>query len=493
MPARSEIVSYQEKLDQERAVYAHVENVHELPEIFHYWSNRYLKPKLESLGFNSPEDLFLTQASEALRDRGGAGLRILSVGAGNGGLEIAILDRLRAEGGRDLHCDCLELNPAMIERGRRAAEAKSLSREIQFIQADFNDWRAEGRCYHLVIANQSLHHVLALEHLLAEIRKCLAPDGRLVVSDMIGRNGHQRWPEALEEIWSFWRELPPAYRYNHIWGTYEDLYVDRDCSQIGFEGVRAQDILPLLLRNFHFEVFLPFANVIDPFLDRAFGPNFNAASFTDREFIDRIHARDEEGIRRGEWPPTHLLAVLRTAPTGALLSHAGLTPEHCLRRGTKTKATPPAITNLRAPHAEDIPGLLATCRRLSASLEAERERSAALAGEWRERTEWALSLQSDLNAGLTHIAILETEVEKFRQWAAQLDTEIETKDAAHAQLQREFAERTEWALSLDAELKRAYHWGEDLGRRLRAFEWAERLESRYPRLTAFLKFLTGRA
>lgn len=492
MLARSALVSYQEKLEQERNVYARVEIVHELPDIFHYWSNRYLRPKLEGLGFSSPEDMFYSQALEALRDRPASDLRILSVGAGNCDLEIGILERLREEGAKELRCDCIELNAAMIERGRHAAESKKLSSSLRFLEADFNEWRANGECYHLIIANQSLHHVLALEHLLGELRKSLSPHGRLVISDMIGRNGHRRWPEALEAIWSFWRELPPAYRYNHIWRTYEDLYVDRDCSQIGFEGVRAQDILPLLLRNFHFEIFLPFGNLIDPFLDRAFGPNFDTHSEWDRDFIDRVHARDEAGIQQGEWPPTHLLAVLRGSPVGAMAAWGGLSPDQCVRRGGKLAASPPATTTTRPAQSEDVGPLIEVCRRLSAELETERARAANLQTEWRERTDWALRLEEELEEERSRRTRLESECQKLSAWGAQLDREIEAKDAAHAQLQSEFEQRTQWALSLDAELKRAYQWGEDLSRHLRAFEWAHVLERKFPRLTKILRVLANR-
>jgi hypothetical protein len=54
-----------------------------------------------------------------------------------------------------------------------------------------------------------------------------------------------------------------------------------------FEGIRSQDILPLLLEYFHFEVFIPYGNVIDPFIDRTFGPNFDSSREWDRDFHRR--------------------------------------------------------------------------------------------------------------------------------------------------------------------------------------------------------------
>jgi hypothetical protein len=153
--------------------------------------------------------------------------------------------------------------------------------------------------------------VVALEHLFDVVGASLQPHGRFIVSDMIGRNGHQRWPEALAIVRELWRDLPPSYRYNRQLQRYEPEFLDWDCSTSGFEGIRAQDILPLLLDRFGFDMFLGFANVIDPFIDRGFGPNFSADSQSDREFIDRVHERDQAEIDAGSIKPTHMFAVMR--------------------------------------------------------------------------------------------------------------------------------------------------------------------------------------
>src|SRR5689334_1941502 len=114
------------------------------------------------------------------------------------------------------------------------------------------------------------------------------PDRMLFI---IGRNGHLRWPEALEIIQEFWPYLPPSHRSNHQLQRYEAMFEDWDCSIEGFEGIRAQDILPLLSERFHFDWFIPYGNVIDPFVERGFGHNFDANVDWDRDFIDRVHQR----------------------------------------------------------------------------------------------------------------------------------------------------------------------------------------------------------
>jgi hypothetical protein len=157
-------------------------------------------------------------------------------------------------------------------------------------------------------------------------------DSLFLVSDMIGRNGHQRWPEALELVREFWKELPDRYKYNQLLKRSEPDYINYDCATSGFEGIRAQDILPLLTSCFQFELFVPFANAIFVFIDRPFGHNFDATAAWDQDFIDRVHTRDEEGILAGKLTPTQMLAVLRTVDVEPLLIHPRLTPRFCIRK-----------------------------------------------------------------------------------------------------------------------------------------------------------------
>ena len=109
----------------------------------------------------------------------------------------------------------------------------------------------------------------------------------------------------------FWSEMPTEYRYNRQLRRQDDEFLDWDCSISGFEGIRAQDILPLLVERFSFDMFIGFGNVIDPFVDRGFGPNFSVDSQRDKDFIDRVHARDEAEIVAGRIKPTHMFAVMQ--------------------------------------------------------------------------------------------------------------------------------------------------------------------------------------
>ncbi len=330
-PALPADAAYRARLEAERERFDHDVDVHALPGIFHYWSNKYLGPKVRALGFQHPDDFFVRHLLASLDASRRPAKRILSIGAGNCDTEVRVAAALVAEGARDFRIECLELNPNMLARGRQLAEEAGVADYIVGTEADFNRWAPQGT-YEAVMANQSLHHVTELERLFESVRLALEPGGRFVVSDIIGRNGHMRWPEALEIVDEFWRELPRAYRYNHLLQRHEELYDNWDCSTSGFEGIRAQDILPLLIERFSFESFLAFSNVIDPFVDRAFGHNFSPDRPEDLVLIDNIEARDEAEILLGRVKPTHMFAVLHSGARGEVRCLHHLTPEFCLRR-----------------------------------------------------------------------------------------------------------------------------------------------------------------
>jgi len=322
---------YQERIAAETAIFADQAVVHDLPAIYHYWSNRYLRPIGETFGFSHPDAFFALYLGRCYADSAERPARFVSLGCGNCDTEVRVARLLVDRGITDFTLECVDINAAMLERGTAMAAEAGVATQIATATGDFNRWRPQRR-YAAVMANQSLHHVVELEDLFDAIRTALAPGGRFVASDMIGRNGHRLWPEAMAVLREYWQQLPIERRYNVQLRRPEPELEDWDCSLEGFEGIRAQDILPLLLQRFHFELFIGFANIIDPFIGRSFGPHLNADSAADRAFIDRVHARDEEEILAGRITPTHMYAVMRNEPVAQPQYWRHLTPGFCVRR-----------------------------------------------------------------------------------------------------------------------------------------------------------------
>lgn len=299
---------YHQKFEEELRSYKDNINVHELPSIFHYWSNKYLLNIFRDVGIESIEQFFFSNLLNSAYRSQIKSPSFISIGSGNCDLEIDIAKNLIKAGLDNFTLECLDINPAMLDRGKRLAKDNGVFEKLLFVEGDFNEWVPDKK-YQGVIANQSLHHVVQLEHLFDQIKNCLDNNGNFIISDMIGRNGHQRWPEALKIVNKFWKELPNSKKYNVLLNRLEEEYDNFDCSKEGFEGIRAQDVLPLLNKRFECEKFVGFGNVIDIFVDRCFGHNFNPDLQEDRDFIDRVHLEDEHGFADGSLKPTHMVAV----------------------------------------------------------------------------------------------------------------------------------------------------------------------------------------
>jgi SAM-dependent methyltransferase len=257
-------------------------------------------------------------------------LRFISIGSGNCDTEVEIVQALQTAGIRNFVLECLDVNPHMLDRGRSLAQQKQLLGTVQFTQADINSWRPRQQ-YDIIMANQSLHHFVELEVLFDKVYDALSSQGLFLTDDIVGRNGHMRWPEALEILNRIWSDTPRKYKYNHQLKRLELEYDNWDCSKESFEGIRAQDVLPLLIGKFQFELFVGFGNLIDVFVDRSFGHNFNPEDQTDRDFIDKVHFLDEDCIERGQIKPTHMTAAMCKYPVNQTGTYKHLTPEFCLR------------------------------------------------------------------------------------------------------------------------------------------------------------------
>lgn len=314
----------------ERVIFRLTSEVHDLPPIFHYWSNRYLRPRFEKHGFSSPNDFFFHQLVGLSRTV--SPMRILALGSGRADLELTIAHGLIGAGFSNFIIHGIDLTRHAVDDARRKAHAQGLGAHFVFAQGDLNTWKTEEK-YDAVLANHCLHHVVQLESLFAQVKRCLSDsNGLFLVADMIGRNGHQLWPEALVEVRNFWRELPPAKRLDRATGCVEPEFVNYDCSKVGFEGIRAQDILSLLVEYFEFEMFLPHCSFVTALIERRTGWNFNVNDPLDLDFVDRLEAQEQLLMKELKVKPTQMLAAMRPqARMPPVLLASQFTPQACIR------------------------------------------------------------------------------------------------------------------------------------------------------------------
>lgn len=301
---------YEARLRAQIDQYREVADIHELPGIFHYWSNRHLRPRLNSVfGTDSVADFFARPLVGCVA--GGTPSHpaaVVSIGSGDASVEIGVARRLRELGAAPFQIHCLEVSPVLLGRAEEAVARAGLGDCFRLEATDLNRW-SPSRRYAGAMAHHSLHHLVELERIFDGLAAALEPGGRFVANDMIGRNGHMRWPEALEVIERIWAFLDDRYKVNRQLRRLEPEFVNWDCSTEGFEGVRAQDILPLLLERFRFDGFLAMGGITDVFVDRAFGHNYDPGDPRDRAFIDFLQYLNDQLIDSGAIKPTTLFAV----------------------------------------------------------------------------------------------------------------------------------------------------------------------------------------
>ena len=108
---------YARRIEAEQAYYEARADVHDLPEIYHYWSNRYLKPILEQHAIADLDSFFVDRMERACRAHERPA-RFVSIGAGNCDSELRFAQALKRRGVDNFTLECLDINAAMLSRGR---------------------------------------------------------------------------------------------------------------------------------------------------------------------------------------------------------------------------------------------------------------------------------------------------------------------------------------------------------------------------------------
>jgi SAM-dependent methyltransferase len=298
--------SYKSQISKEIETFEANTNVHDLPQSAHYANNKILAGLLQrNLGVNSFPGLILKYYKLLSSKDPGKPLEMASLGSGNCDFEVSLV----ADNKLNCVMTCYELNPAMLERGKALAESRGVDSKFRFVACDINALKLD-RTYDIVIANHSLHHFVGLEHVFAEVHEHLHANSLFIVNDMIGRNGHMFWPEALDFVNRLWSMLPKPLKQNYQLEARFPQRVQWDCSNEGFEGVRAQDILPLLDQTFRFRDFAPFAPILNRFTDRDFGPNFRTEDPLHKAYLDLVCELDHYLSLNHLMRPTQLIGSM---------------------------------------------------------------------------------------------------------------------------------------------------------------------------------------
>jgi SAM-dependent methyltransferase len=212
---------------------------------------------------------------------------------------------------------CCDLSGILLNRFKGKIP-RDLTRNFELVESDING-RNFSTKFDAIMANHSLHHMVNLEKIFSITYQNLSERGVFVTNDMIGRNGHMRWPETHLFIDFFWPFLAQHQRKNVLLERIEAKFMDHDCSTEGFEGIRSQDILQLIL----YQGFIPWkffgtGGFIDVFVDRSFGHNFDVTNPDDLFLIKRMGLLNDILIDVGLIKPTVMFAYFVKYPVAEI-------------------------------------------------------------------------------------------------------------------------------------------------------------------------------
>jgi SAM-dependent methyltransferase len=324
-----ENVSYKQRLNNELERYNKVTDINNLPKIHHYWSNRYLSIHIKTIGYKSIKDIYFQHLKKACQTKTEA--LFCSIGVGNCHVELDQIKQLVNAGYSNFIFECIDINETRLNQGWENACKLGLEKYIKTKALDLNSWIPKVQ-YDVILAIQCLHHFVELESIIEKIYSALNEQGYFITHDMIGRNGHQRWSETLKIVNSFWDDLPTKYKFNHRNKTIEHKFINRDFSQHNFEGIRSQDILCLLQQTFEFQVFIFWGGIIDPFISRAFGHNYDPQNLEDTAIIDKIQKTNEDLLISKVIKPTQMIATMQKTLSSKEYFLYGLSPSMCIRQ-----------------------------------------------------------------------------------------------------------------------------------------------------------------
>ena len=295
------------RIEREIEFYKTVENVHDLPKSYHYVAEKYLNKYAD---FESLITKYIIELT-----KNGNNIKIISLGSGNCDFEISLLKK------NNFKCElyCYELNPHMLERGRKLAADNNI-KNVFFIQCNINKIEFIDN-YDIILANHSLHHFTNLEHIFSQVSNCMTENSYFIINDMIGRNGHMFWDNTLDFCNMIWALLPKELKYNQLLKRYEHTRTQWDCSQDGFEGIRAQDILPLLDDYFIFTDFVPFFPIASKFVDRDFGHNYDLDNPLHKSMLNLITELDNYILKNKLLKPVQLIAAMQNRKNATTQKH----------------------------------------------------------------------------------------------------------------------------------------------------------------------------
>ena len=148
------------------------------------------------------------------------------------------------------------------------------------------------------------------------VNNSLKNDGEFwSIAEYVGRNGSRLWPDSYKEANDIFISLPEKYRMNHV-KQKDKVVLDEnlpnlDCSLRTFEGIRAEDIIPVLDKKLVRNTVQQWSTIIWRILGPAYIPNYDMDNDEDRKLVEEIARKDIDFFLSGRLMPVGMNAIYK--------------------------------------------------------------------------------------------------------------------------------------------------------------------------------------
>ena len=243
------------------------------------------------------------------RADGGRVVKVLSLCSGAARIEASFASQV----GPLVEWSLLDINVDLLELASRqfAPEIK-----LDLVEGNANNLVFSREKWDIILCVSALHHVVELEQLVRFCHSSLNEHGEFwSIGECVGRNGNRLWPDARAEANRFFAQLPATYRLNRHTKQLDREIPDNDYSVGCFEGIRSEEIEPVLDRWFHPVDVYRRNCFLWRLINLAYSDNFDPGVADDRKWIVQMVAAELDHFRAGG-RSTELFGVYRPRPLG---------------------------------------------------------------------------------------------------------------------------------------------------------------------------------
>ena len=231
--------------------------------------------------------------------------RSLDLGCGAGQKSLAVY-----QNGSTAETHGIDISEDRIAEAERMRIANNIPGEFRV--ADVNTASLPPETFDLIFSSHSLHHFVALEHVMSQVHDALTPDGLFILEEFVGPTQFQWTDRQIDLVKMLMSMIPEELRMLR-WGAvkpYEGRPEVKDVVAASpFESIRSSEIVPIFRRFFRVVELRPLGGTLQHLLYNGIVHNFTLEREDARRYVQSIIEIEDALIDSGMLPSDFMLLI----------------------------------------------------------------------------------------------------------------------------------------------------------------------------------------